>query len=54
MKKTLEAICKVENLKQIKQEVNARVEDKFFYRISLNTKNYKGLVNDKAKLQEIK
>jgi hypothetical protein len=54
MKKTLEVICKFDDLKKIRQEITARVEDKFFYRISLNTKSYKNLSNDKPKLEEIK
>jgi hypothetical protein len=32
----------------------ARVEDKFFYRVSLNSKSYKNLSKDKTKLEEIK
>ncbi len=40
-------MCLDKNSKAIMQEIKARVEDKFFYRISLNNNSYKKLVNDK-------
>lgn len=38
------------NINKLTEEINGRVEDKFFYRISLNSRSYKNLLKDKAKL----
>lgn len=54
MKKKLEIICRDADFYAIESEIKLRVEDKFFYRISLNSRSYKNLANDKARLEEIK
>jgi hypothetical protein len=47
-------MCLYKDKINILQEITARVEDKFFYRISLNNKSYRKLVNDKEKMSSIK
>jgi hypothetical protein len=47
LKKTLEVICKLKDFEKIETEIGLRVQDKFFYRISLNNKSYNNLSKDK-------
>lgn len=52
--KTLSILVRNDRLKQIKEEIRARVEDNFFYRISLNTKTFKYFKANQEKLDKIK
>jgi hypothetical protein len=52
--KTLSILVRNDRVKQIKEEIRARVEDNFFYRISLNTKTFKYFKANQEKLDKIK
>lgn len=41
-------------IKNIKEEIRARVDDNFFYRVSLNSKAFKFFKTNPEKLNEIK
>ena len=43
-----------DKIKQIKEEIRARVDDNFFYRVSLNTKTFKYFKSNQEKLDKIK
>lgn len=42
-KKTLTVLARFANVKKIKEEIKAKVQDKFFYRIPLNQRSFKYL-----------
>ena len=52
--KTLSILVRNDRVKKIKEEIRARVEDNFFYRISLNTKTFKYYKANQEKLDKIK
>lgn len=52
--KVLSILVPASRIKNIKEEVRARVDDNFFYRVSLNSKAFKFFKTNPEKLKEIK